>query len=38
MTALRFDGQVRMVQVPRPQPARSEALIRVQLVGICQTD
>ncbi|MDD3581230.1 MAG: alcohol dehydrogenase catalytic domain-containing protein [Desulfobacca sp.] len=38
MNALRFDGQVCMVQVPRPQPAVGEALIRVQLVGLCQTD
>ncbi|MBW1918527.1 MAG: alcohol dehydrogenase catalytic domain-containing protein [Deltaproteobacteria bacterium] len=38
MQALRFDGQLRLVQVPRPQPQAGEALIRVRLVGLCQTD
>ncbi|MFP3867191.1 MAG: MDR/zinc-dependent alcohol dehydrogenase-like family protein [Desulfobacteraceae bacterium] len=38
MQALRFDGQLRLVQVPRPQPPAGEALIRVGLVGLCQTD
>lgn len=38
MKALYFDGQLSVREVPTPQPARGEALIRVILAGICGTD
>lgn len=39
MYALYFDGQLRLRDdYPRPQPRPGEALIRPQLVGICNTD
>lgn len=38
MQALKFDGHLRLVDVARPQPLPGEALIRVRLVGLCQTD
>lgn len=38
MKALYFDGQLSLRDVPDPQPARGEALIRVTLAGICGTD
>jgi len=38
MQALYFDAEARLVQVPRPEPGEGEALIRVILAGICQTD
>jgi alcohol dehydrogenase len=39
MQALLFDGQLRLANdYPPPIPARSEALIRPSLVGICNTD
>jgi alcohol dehydrogenase len=36
--ALYFDGQLSVRDVPRPRPAPGEALIRVNLAGICGTD
>ena len=38
MKALYFDGQLSLRDVPTPQPAPGEALIRVHLAGICGTD
>lgn len=39
MKALRVrDGQVRLEDVPAPQPTEGEALIRVALAGVCNTD
>ncbi len=38
MLALTFDGELTLQDVPRPQPRAGEALIRVRLAGICQTD
>ncbi len=40
MKALRYyaKGDVRLEDVPEPQPARDEVLIEVQAVGICRTD
>lgn len=38
MKALYFDGQLSVREVPTPQPAPGEALIRVLLAGICGTD
>jgi alcohol dehydrogenase len=38
LLALIFDGELTLRQVPRPQPQAGEALIRVRLAGICQTD
>lgn len=38
MLALIFDGELKLREVPRPQPQADEALIRVRLAGICQTD
>ncbi len=38
MKALHFDGQLSLRDVPNPQPASGEALIRVRLAGICGTD
>jgi threonine dehydrogenase-like Zn-dependent dehydrogenase len=37
LNALIFDGGLRLAQVPRPEPA-GEALVRVRLAGICNTD
>ena len=36
--ALTFDGELKLLDVPPPQPRAGEALIRVRLAGICQTD
>lgn len=36
--ALYFDGQLSLRDVPTPRPAPGEALIRVNLAGICGTD
>ncbi len=38
MQALYFDGQLKLVDTPRPEPGEGEALVRVILAGICQTD
>ncbi len=38
MLALRFDGDLELADLPRPVPAEGEALIRVRLAGICNTD
>ncbi len=38
MRALYFDGELRLVDMPVPQPQRGEALIRVLAAGICKTD
>ena len=39
MKALVFDGTLKLVgDYPKPRPARDEALIRVMLAGICNTD
>ncbi len=39
MNALVFDQQLRYdTQYPEPEPAESEALVRVSLAGICATD
>lgn len=38
MLAVQWDGQLRVGEVPRPEPAANEALIRVTLAGICKTD
>jgi threonine dehydrogenase-like Zn-dependent dehydrogenase len=39
MRALVYDGQLRLVKdYPRPEPPPEEALVRVKLAGICNTD
>jgi threonine dehydrogenase-like Zn-dependent dehydrogenase len=38
MQALYFDGNLDLKEVPRPEPAPGEALVRVRLAGICRTD
>lgn len=38
MRALVFDGEVRVKEMPMPQRAPGEALIRVLTAGICSTD
>ena len=40
MKALRFHGvgELRLEDVPEPQPGRGEVLVEVQAVGICRTD
>jgi alcohol dehydrogenase len=39
MRALVYDGQLRLVEdYPRPEPPLGEALVRVRLAGICNTD
>ncbi len=38
MRALVFDGVPRIADVPKPEPAAGEALIRVRCAGICNTD
>ncbi len=39
MRALVFDGELRLVEgYPRPEPSPGEALVRVLLAGICNTD
>jgi alcohol dehydrogenase len=36
--ALVFDGSLVMRELPRPEPAPGEALVRVRMAGICNTD
>lgn len=38
MRAIVFDGMLRIVDMPKPVPAPGEALIRVSMAGICNTD
>jgi threonine dehydrogenase-like Zn-dependent dehydrogenase len=38
MRALVFDGELRLADLPEPQPAEGEALVRVLKAGICNTD
>ena len=38
MKALHFDGELRLGEFPRPEPREGEALIRVLVAGICNTD
>ena len=38
MLALTFDRELKLQDLPQPQPEAGEALIRVRLAGICQTD
>ena len=38
MKALLFDEGLRLVDVPSPRPSPGEALIKVSLAGICNTD
>ncbi len=38
MKALRFDGALHLDDVPPPEPAPGEALVRVRMAGICNTD
>ena len=38
MQAIIFDGELKIVDVPIPVPAPDEALIRVSVGGICNTD
>ncbi len=38
MQALVYDGDVRLVDLPVPEPQAGEALLRIRLAGICGTD
>jgi threonine dehydrogenase-like Zn-dependent dehydrogenase len=38
MKAILFDGELMVVEVPKPLPGPGEALIRVRMAGICATD
>jgi threonine dehydrogenase-like Zn-dependent dehydrogenase len=38
MQALYFDGNLKLKEVPRPEPGHREALVRLRLAGICRTD
>lgn len=38
MKALYFDGTLRLIDLPRPEPAGDEALVRVTTAGVCNTD
>ncbi|HOE66540.1 MAG TPA: alcohol dehydrogenase catalytic domain-containing protein [Candidatus Hydrogenedentes bacterium] len=38
MRALVYDGDLRVCEVPAPQPGKGEALVRVLTAGICNTD
>lgn len=38
MKAVVFDGELKLVDVPMPSPERNEALIRVNMAGVCNTD
>lgn len=38
MQALQFDGELKLVDIPAPEPAEGEALVRVLVAGVCNTD
>ena len=38
MKALVFDGGIRLADLPVPEREKGQALIRVDLAGICNTD
>ena len=38
MKALVFDGNLAIQERPKPEPQEDEALIRVRMAGICNTD
>jgi threonine dehydrogenase-like Zn-dependent dehydrogenase len=38
MKALVFDGRIGLKEIPTPEPAEGEALIKVLTAGICKTD
>ncbi|MFH1113556.1 MAG: alcohol dehydrogenase catalytic domain-containing protein [Pseudomonadota bacterium] len=38
MKALVFDGELKIKDVPDPQPGDGEALVRISMAGICNTD
>jgi threonine dehydrogenase-like Zn-dependent dehydrogenase len=38
MLALHFDGNLKLKEVPQPEPKPGEVLIRVRLAGVCRTD
>lgn len=38
MRALRFEGELRLADVPWPEPGEGEALVAVRRAGICATD
>jgi threonine dehydrogenase-like Zn-dependent dehydrogenase len=38
MLALCFDGEVRLTEMPLPEPRSGEVLVRVRLAGVCGTD
>ena len=38
MQALYFDGDLKMAELPIPEPTAGEVLIRVLLAGVCRTD
>lgn len=38
MKALVFDGELKIKDVPNPEPGDGEALVRVTMAGICNTD
>ena len=38
MKALRFDGKPHIAEVPAPIPTEGEALIKVHMAGVCNTD
>jgi alcohol dehydrogenase len=38
MLALYFDGDLKLQELPQPQPGPGEVLIQVHLAGVCRTD